>query len=499
MDVRLADWVAAREKCGLFGVYAPERTVAKLTFYGLFALQHRGQESAGIAVATSDTVTAIRRMGLVTQGFNEEDIQVLKGKAAIGHTRYSTTGSSVLKNAQPFVFDSDPKRPFAIAHNGNLVNTPELSDELKAAGVELKSTSDTWVFGKLLELELRDHDMVTALQRLLPRVKGAYCFVILTTEAVYAVRDPYGIRPLSLGVLESSGLDGAERYVCASESCAFGLVGATFLREVPPGHIVRIGEEGTEDFRIPAEGESKFCMFELFYFLRPDSEVMGQTAYSVRVRMGRQLARESPADADLVIPIPDSGTPAAIGFAQESGLPLEHGLIKNRYVYRTFIEPEQELREKGVRLKFSPMPEVIGGKRIVVIDDSIVRGSTSNQLVRMLREAGAREVHLRISSPPIRHPCFYGFDFGTYEELIAAGADLEEIERVVGADSLRYLSLEGIVKATGHAREEFCLACFTGNYPIPIPGQLSLSKFMLERTADNGQGAPVATGGKEQE
>ncbi len=465
----------ANEKCAVFGVFAPGKEVAKITYYALFALQHRGQESAGIAVATNSHVTLYKNMGLVQQVFNEQILRMLKGHAAIGHNRYSTTGSSTLKNAQPYVFENYARegKSFAIAHNGNLVNTVELAAEVDKLGLSPTSSTDTEVFGLLLENEYRDKSFDESLLQLLNKATGAYSFVILTRDVLYAVRDPLGIRPLVLGELDGG-------YVVSSESAAFPIVGAKYLREVEPGEIVRIDKDGVSSRRF-AEGKYKFCMFEFFYFSRPDSLLRGKEAYSMRIEMGRQLAREAPADADMVVHVPDSGLPAAIGYSLESGLPHHEALIKNRYVGRTFIQPLQSQREVGVRMKLNPLREILAGKRVVLVDDSIVRGSTSKQIVRLLKQAGAKEVHMRLSSPPIKFPCFYGIDFGTYEELIAANLSVEEIREQIGADSLRYLSLEGVVKATGLPFNEFCLACFNNERPIPIPEQMRIGKFVLEQ------------------
>ncbi len=464
----------ARENCALFGVYAPGMDVSRITYYGLFALQHRGQESSGIAVSTHSHVILYKNMGLVQQVFNEEILRMLKGHAAIGHNRYSTTGSSVLVNAQPILFESyaSEGKAFSVAHNGNLVNTWELFAEIERRGISPRSTSDTEMFGLLLENEWRDKSFLDALQSTLRRVSGAYCFLILTKDALFAVRDPHGIRPLVLGEI-------ADGYVVASESAAFPIAGARFIREIFPGEIIKISENGVESFTF-AEPNYKFCMFEFFYFSRPDSLLRGKEAYSMRIEMGRQLAREAPVSADVVVHVPDSGLPAAIGYSLESGIPHHEGLIKNRYVGRTFIQPLQAQREIGVRMKLNPLREILSGKSVILVDDSIVRGSTSKQIVRLLKSAGAKEVHMRLSSPPIKFPCYYGIDFGSYEELIAANLTVEEVCEQIGADSLLYLSLEGVVKATGLPYSEFCLACFNNERPIPIPEQLKLGKYVLE-------------------
>jgi len=465
----------AREACAVFGVFAPERDVSRITYYSLFALQHRGQESSGIAVATDKHIICYKEMGLVQQVFNESILRMLKGHAAIGHNRYSTTGSSTLANAQPVLFEgcAGDGRAFALAHNGNMVNTAELAAEVSRLGLSPRASTDTEMIGLLLEHGCREKPFAEALVEILERASGAYSLVVLTTDALYAVRDPLAIRPLALGRFP-------EGYVVASESAAFAIVGGEHLREVEPGEIVRIGADGLSSHRF-ATGQWRNCMFEYFYFCRPDSILRGKEVYSMRIEMGRALAREAPVDADIVVPVPDSGMPAAIGYAEESGVPYHEALIKNRYVGRTFIEPLQAQRELGVRMKLNPLREVIAGKRVILVDDSIVRGSTSREIVRMLRQAGAREVHFRISSPPIRYPCYYGIDFGTYEELIAANLSVEEIARRLGCDSLHYLSLEQVVAATGLPREEFCLACFNDERPIPLREQMKISKFVLEK------------------
>jgi len=464
----------AREKCAVFGVFAPGKDVSRIIYYGLFALQHRGQESSGMAVATPSHVTLYKNMGLVQQVFNESILQLLKGHAGIGHNRYSTTGSSLIENAQPYLFDNyaSEGKSFAVAHNGNLVNTVELANEVEKLGLSPRSTSDTELFGLILEKEYRDRPFVEALLATLNRISGAYSLAILTRDELYAVRDPLGFRPLVLGEISGG-------YAVASESAAFPIVGGKFIREIEPGEIVRINEKGVESIRF-AEGKYRFCMFEFFYFSRPDALLRGKEAYSMRIEMGRLLAREAPVPADIVVHVPDSGLPAAIGYSLESGIPHHEALIKNRYVGRTFIQPLQTQRDVGVRMKLNPLREILEGKRVVLVDDSIVRGSTSRQIVRLLKSAGAKEVHMRLSSPPIRFPCYYGIDFGTYEELIAANLSVQEICEQLGADSLHYLSLESVVKATGFPFEDFCLACFNNDRPIPIPEQMKIGKYVLE-------------------
>ncbi|MCD6282351.1 amidophosphoribosyltransferase [bacterium] len=464
----------ARDKCAVFGVFAPGRDVSRITYYSLFALQHRGQESSGIAVSTERHIMVYKDMGLVQQVFTEDILTMMRGDAAIGHNRYSTTGRSTKANAQPLVFQDidEPARSFAISHNGNLVNTWELAGDLANLGISQETTSDTETFGLLVKNYLSEMRFNEALLETVKHIRGAYSLVVLTTDGLYAIRDPEGVRPLALGSFEGG-------YVVASESAAFPLVGGEFVRDIEPGEILRIDHSGLHSERF-AEGHIHTCMFEFFYFCRPDSLLRGKETYSMRLEMGRQLARESAIDADIVIPVPDSGLPAGIGYADESGLPYHEALVKNRYVGRTFIEPLQAQREIGVRMKLNPLREVIEGKRVVLVDDSIVRGNTSRQMIKMLRKAGALEVHMRLSSPPIKFPCHYGIDFGTYEELIAAGRSIEEINEVIGADTLQYLSLEGVVKATGFPFDEFCLACFNNERPIPISEQMKVGKFILE-------------------
>ncbi|OGK09592.1 MAG: amidophosphoribosyltransferase [Candidatus Riflebacteria bacterium RBG_13_59_9] len=464
----------AREKCAVFGVFAPYRDVSRIAYYSLFALQHRGQESTGMAVATDRHLVLYKDMGLVQQVFNEEILMMLRGDSAIGHNRYSTTGGSTRANAQPFIFEdsANSSRTFAISHNGNLVNTWELAGELRRLGEAPSSTCDTEMFGLLVKYYCREMSFDDALLKALAHIRGAYSFVILTTEALYALRDPDGVRPLCLGSVDSG-------YVVASESAAFPIVGAQYLRDIAPGEMLRIDKEGLHSRQF-AESRIHMCMFEFFYFSRPDSLLRGKETYTMRIAMGRQLARESAVEADIVVSVPDSGVSAAIGYAAESGIPYEEALVKNRYVGRTFIEPLQTQRELGVRMKLNPLKEIITGKRIILVDDSVVRGNTSRQMVKMLRAVGAREVHMRLSSPPIKFPCFYGIDFGTHEELIAAGRSLEEIRATLGCDTLHYLSLEGVVKATGLPFEEFCLACFNNERPIPISEQMKIGKFILE-------------------
>ncbi len=483
----------AREKCAVFGIYAPERDVSRITYYGLFALQHRGQESSGIAVAHGEHITCYKDMGLVNQVFSREDmLQLLKGTAAIGHNRYSTTGRSVRANAQPLVFDKHfmRRRALALGHNGNIVNALELAQVLKREfGISARTTSDSELIGLLLqELYVRG-SFEQALLTVCNMCRGAFSIVMLTSDAVWAVRDPWGVRPLCLGTIKKG-------HVVASESCALPLLGAEYVRELDPGEVVRLDDRGVTSWQLDTPPQRKECIFEYFYFARPDTLLRGREVYTMRFQMGRQLYREMPIEADMVIGVPESGRPAAEGFSAESGIPVREGLVKNRYVARTFIQPIQSMRQEGVRMKYSPLEETLKGKRVVLVDDSIVRGNTTREIPAMLREAGAAEIHMRVSSPPIRHPCFYGIDFGTREELIAARKTLPEIREYLGVDSLHYISIDGMVKATGFDKSEFCLACFNEQYPIPLPRQMELGKYIFEQSQDaNGEGdvdpAPV--------
>ena len=458
------------ESCGVFGVFAPNEDVARITFFGLYALQHRGQESAGIA--TTDGVDAetgrtrifIRKdMGLVSQVFQEEDLTYLKGFAAAGHTRYSTTGSSRLENAQPFVVDG-PNGVIALGHNGNIVNADLLRAELEAEGREFITSTDSEVIAHLVATA-PGRDWGERMAYVMRRARGAYCLTILTKEGVLAARDPLGIRPLGLARIDNG-------YCFASETCAFDLIGASFIRDVEPGETVLLNEDGITSYKLPEQDKQAFCVFEYIYFARPDSYLRGERIYPVRMAMGARLAREYPVAADIVIGVPDSATAAAIGYARESGIDYVEGLVKNRYVGRTFIMPDQRIREQGVRLKYNPVREILQGQRVVVVDDTIVRATTTRFLIKMLREAGAHEVHMRVSAPPITHPCFFGIDMGRRWELIAAQETVDEIRRDIGADSLGYLTEQGLVDAVGQPRESFCMACFTGQYPMDVPREL---------------------------
>jgi len=452
-----------RDECGVFGIYAPSHDVARLAYFALFALQHRGQESAGIATApVGGSIMAIRDQGLVAQVFNEHMLRSLVGDMAIGHVRYSTTGSSEWENAQPIV--RDDRRTLALAHNGNLINAVELHSECRGCEIPFNSTSDSEIIAAMLATHPAQR-IEDAVADVVPRLRGAFSTVVMTEDAVIAFRDPHGLRPLALGMIEDP-VNGDAAYCVASESCAFDLIGATYLREVQPGEMVTLTARGFRPRMVAEADRHAFCVFEYIYFARPDSKMAGTVLQVARARMGEILWHEAPVDADLVIPVPDSGNPAARGLARAAGLPQDDGFIKNRYVARTFIQPGQELRRHGLRLKFNPLPEVVAGKRLVVVDDSIVRGNTTRQIVAMLRDAGAEEIHLRISAPPIKHPCHYGIDMSTREEMIAHGRSVEEVAAELGADSLHYLSLEGVYEAVGVERADHCDACFSGEYPL---------------------------------
>ena len=473
------DEKAPKDQCGVFGVWAPGEEVAKLTFFGLYSLQHRGQESAGIATSNGDKILVYKDMGLVSQVFSESALESLVGHIAVGHNRYSTTGASSWRNAQP-TLGRTAAGTVALAHNGNLTNTADLLDMLKerypnqgANEITGGNTTDTAVLTALLAGDL-DHTLEATALELLPKVKGAFCLVFMDEHTLYAARDPQGVRPLVLGRLERG-------WVVASETAALDIVGASFVREVEPGELIAIDENGLRSSRF-AETKRAGCVFEYVYLARPDTSINGRVVYDARVDMGKALAREYPVEADLVIPTPESGTPAAIGYSQESGIPFGHGLVKNAYVGRTFIQPSQTIRQRGIRLKLNPLKEVIRGKRIVVIDDSIVRGNTQRALVQMLREAGAAEIHVRISSPPITWPCFYGIDFATRAELIATGLGVDDVRKSIGADTLGYLSKEGMIAASGQSESSLCTACFTGQYPIELPTADRLGKNLLERS-----------------
>ncbi len=461
--------------CGITGVFAPGRDAARLAYFALYALQHRGQESAGIAAADGGTIRSHKEMGLLSAIFNEEILAQLSGHIAVGHTRYSTTGSSIVVNAQPLL-ERTELGDFAFVHNGNITNPDELRETLSPSTV-LQASSDSEVVAKLL-VESKG-SMVDRIKAVLAVARGAYSVVLCTQDELYAFRDPWGVRPLCLGTLIDGG------YVVASESCALGTIGAQYVREIERGEIVRITADGLESFQTDVESAiPALCMFEYIYFARPDSKFNERSIYMARYAMGRQLAKEHPVEADVVMAVPDSAVPGGIGYATESGLPYIEGLIKNRYIGRTFISPDQAMRSRGVHLKFNPVVENLIGQRVIVVDDSIVRGTTTPRIVALLREAGATEVHLRITSPPIKHPCYLGVDMATYDELVAANYTVEEIRERTGADSLGYLSLAGLVAASGRKREEMCLGCLTGEYPnVPATHKVRTLSYDGARTA----------------
>ncbi|MDS1271888.1 amidophosphoribosyltransferase [Lipingzhangella sp. LS1_29] len=459
-----------KDACGVFGVWAPGEEVSKLTYFGLYALQHRGQESAGIALSDSERILVYKDMGLVSQVFTEATLDTLRGDLAIGHCRYSTTGSSVWDNAQP-TLGTFGSGGLALGHNGNLINTPELAAMLRSE--QLSSTTDTGVLTQLLADD-PNRSVEDAALAVLPLVRGAFSLVFMDETTVYAARDPQGIRPLVLGRLDNG-------WVVASETAALDIVGATMVREVEPGELVTLDERGVRSLRF-AQAEPRGCLFEYVYLARPDTTISGRSVNNARVEIGRRLARRNPATADLVIPVPESGTPAAVGYAEASGIPYGQGLVKNSYVGRTFIQPSQSLRQLGIRLKLNPLREVIAGRRLVVVDDSIVRGNTQRALVSMLREAGAAEVHVRIASPPIMWPCYYGVDFASRSELLASSHAPEEVRETIGADSLAHIHLDDLVEATQVPKNQLCRACFDGEYPIPVDEQ-SRGKFLLEQTS----------------
>lgn len=464
------------EACGVFGVYAPGENVAKLTYFGLYALQHRGQESAGIATFDGEEVHLHKEMGLVSQVFSESLLNQMPGNLAVGHTRYSTTGSSRVVNAQPAIVQSR-LGALALAHNGNLVNTAALREELLQSHCDLVTSTDSELVAFAIAEEINSgQKWLEGAIRAFQRCQGAFSLVIGTPVGLMGVRDPNGIRPLVIGTLGSN----PQRYVLASETCGLDIIGADYLRDVEPGELVWITQEGMASFHWSQKPQRKLCIFEMIYFARPDSIMHGESLYSYRLRLGRQLAQESPAEADVIIGVPDSGVPAAIGYSQASGIPYAEGLIKNRYVGRTFIQPTQTMRESGIRMKLNPLKDVLAGKRVVVVDDSIVRGTTSRKLVKALRDAGAVEVHMRISSPPVTHPCFYGIDTDSQDQLIAATKTVEEIAKQIEVDSLAYLTRQGMLKATQEEPNSFCSACFTGDYPIAVPEQVKRSKLILE-------------------
>jgi amidophosphoribosyltransferase len=493
-----------REACGVFGVYAPGEDVGQLTYFGLYALQHRGQESAGIAVGDGEDVLVYSNLGLVNQVFDEKVLDGLAGHIAIGHVRYSTTGSSgMIENAQPAFMTRADGTGIALGHNGNLVNPLDLAKELASSDIVLQSTTDSHLVCALLAQQ-DTPDLVEAWKRVVPKLKGAYSITAMDEKRVMAIRDPHGVRPLVIGRTPTGG------WVFASETCALDIIGADYIRDVEPGELVVVDEDGQLQSHQLSEPTPRLCVFEFVYFARPDSTLFGRSVYSVRRAMGKQLADEAPPPegADLVIPVPQCATAAAQGYADRSGLPYADGIVVNRYVGRTFIQPTQSVREQGVRMKLNPMSGVIEGKRLVVLDDSIFRGTTTREVVDMLRRAGAREVHLRVSSPPVQWPCFYGIDIPSRDELVGASRDIEQIRKLIGADSLGYLSIDGMLTSTGIATERFCHACFSGGYPIDIPPETARTKSVLEQVrsspngSSNGDGStrrplPVLTGNEE--
>jgi len=458
------------EACGVCGIYAPGQQAARWTFFALYALQHRGQESAGIATWDGRAAHIHKGLGLVSQVFTEENLHPLRGYSAVGHTRYSTTGAPRLRNAQPYLLET-ALGPLGVAHNGNLTNAPALRRDLLQRGIGLTSSTDSEVIAQMLA-GAPGKSWEERIPAFMAQAEGAYSLVLLTRRGLYALRDPWGFRPLCLGRLNESG------WVVASESCALATIGADFWREIRPGEVVRLDESGVASWQgTPPRERPALCVFEYIYFARPDSLLEGRSVHQVRFRLGARLAQEHPARADLVIGVPDSATSHAIGYAQAAGIPFGEGLIKNRYIGRTFIMPDDRLRRLGVALKFNPLPDALRGKRIVLVDDSIVRGHTSGPIVAMLRKVGAAEVHLRVASPPIRHPCFMGVDMAGREELIAADMDVPDIANHLGVDSLGYLSLEGLLEALGPERNGYCLACFNGDYPVPVEAGLDKGVF----------------------
>jgi amidophosphoribosyltransferase len=465
-----------RESCGIFGVYAPSVDVARLTFFALFALQHRGQESAGIATTDGRKPQVYARMGLVSQAFSEDSLSQLSGNIAIGHNRYSTRGSSQASNVQPIIVGKG-SNTIAIAHNGNIINAEHLYQELSDQGYTFRTSTDTEVIANLI-LSADEKNWVDRIRYAMHRLQGAYSLTVMTNHTLFGVRDPFGVRPLCLGAIDGG-------WVLASESCALDHIGANFIREIEPGEIVAITENGVDSYREETDRRAT-CVFEYIYFARPDSVINSRLLYQARQAMGVGLAEEHPVDADLVMGVPDSATAAAIGYSHRSNIPLGEGLLKNRYVGRTFIEPDQRIRDLGVKLKFNPLPQMLDGKRLVVVDDSIVRGTTTPQVVKLLKRAGVKEVHMRICAPPIRYPCFFGVDMATRWELIAAQKTIPEIRDFIGADSLGYLSIDGLIKAVALPKDIFCMACFTGDYPIPV--QLEMDKLALETVAADRKG-----------
>lgn len=467
------------EECGVFGIFAPGEDVARMTCFGLQALQHRGQESAGIAVGDGDTIMASKDLGLVTQAFNESTLAALKGYVAIGHVRYSTSGGvESWEAAQPHISAIDEVL-VALAHNGTLVNTNSLKAQLVDYGVHLRGGTDSEAAAKIIgEVTKSTHSLRDGIRRAMKMIDGAYAMVLASPDSLYAFRDPNGIRPLVVGQLPDN-----RGWVVSSETCGLDIVGAEYLREVEPGEIIRFNKDGMLSEKGVTPGKRASCLFEYVYFARPDSVMDGQSVYESRREMGRILAREAPIDADLVLGVPDSGLPSAMGYSLESGIPYSDGIVKNRYVGRTFIEPTNEMRQMGIRIKLNPLPSIISGKRLIVIDDSIVRGNTSKKLVDMLRNAGAKEVHLRIVSPEVRWPCFYGIDTDTQDQLMAANMTNAQMCEFIGCDSLAFISVQGLHDAVQVEHPGFCDACFTGDYPVDIPDSMKAKSFLPEGQA----------------
>lgn len=453
------------DECGVFGIYDNDNhDVARLTYYALYALQHRGQESAGIAVNDNGTIFHHKDMGLVSDVFNDVIMNHLKGKSAIGHVRYSTTGASLRENAQPMVIKYRNGQ-MALAHNGNLVNAADIRQKLEEDGAIFQTTNDSEVILNILSRHrIQSLNIEETIKKMMEEVRGSYALAILTPKRLIGIRDPLGIRPLCLGKLDNS-------YVLASETCALDAVGAEFIRDINPGEIVLIGEDGIESIQTPVPAKSRLCIFEFVYIARPDSYIDGASVHMARMEAGKILAQEHPVEADVVVGVPDGGVNAALGYSIESGIPYGQGLLKNRYIGRTFIQPQQSQRELGVRIKFNAIKETIEGKRIVLIDDSIVRGTTTKRIVQMLKNAGAKEVHMRITSPPYMHPCYFGIDTPSTKELVACNHSIEEIRELIGADSLGYISMEGLLKTPVNAKCSFCTACFNGDYPMEVPGE----------------------------
>lgn len=460
------------EKCGVFGICAPGKSAAKIIFYGLQALQHRGQESAGIAVSDGENILVFKDLGLVSRVFNEQNIAPLQGHIGIGHTRYSATGMNIWKNSQP-LYHMFKNESFAIANNGNLTNTNEIRNELIRKGVKFDTTTDTEVIASLIGSSEKDN-IEDAIKEMVSKIKGCYSILILTRDKIFGIRDPHGFRPLVLGNLDGD-------YVIASETCALDIVDAKFVREIDPGEIIILDKDGARSQMVLSVDRISMCIFELIYFARPDSYIYGKNMFAIRHRLGQELAKECPADADIVISVPDSGTPAAIGYSKESKIPYAEGFIKNRYVGRTFIQPEQKTREISVKLKLNPLRDIICGKRLVVVDDSIIRGTTSKKIVKMLYDVGAREVHLRITCPPLLYPCYYGVDMARRNEFIANHKTLENIREFLKVDSLGYLSMDGLIKAVGESKEKFCFACFNGEYPVPVSDNPEFNKHLINK------------------